>query len=344
MHQRRHQAPLLVLFHSIQKEEPMSEVPSKDTAELDEPIDAVPLYRKKHIIIPAAIAILLAAGAYWYYITQIRGFDSTDDAFIDGNRVAVSSKILGRIMFLAVDEGDTVRQNEVLVRLDTADIAAQEAQSEAAVNDARQGVDLAHVNVDRALDDFTRAETQFKTHVIPKEQFDHARSALAVAQSQLKMSETRTATARAQLEVVRTQLQNTEIHAPMNGVVAKRFALPGDVVQPGQSIVTIYDLSSVWVTANFEETKMHSLHLGDSVEIGVDAYPGRNLRGTVWQFGASTASQFSLIPPSNASGNFTKVTQRVPVKIAIDHAGLADRSDPLLPGMSVEVRVKTRGR
>ncbi len=315
---------------------------SQEIAEDASDIDALPLYRKKRVLIPLAFVLIIAAGGLWYYYTQIRGFDATDDAFIDGNRVAISSKMLGRMVFLAADEGDSVRQGEVLVRLDDADLRAQETQAKAGLEDARQAEALAQVNVDRAEDDFKRAETQFKTRVIPQEQYEHARSALAVARSQQKIAVTRVATAEAQINVVRTSLTNMTITAPMNGIVAKRYALPGDVVQPGQPILSVYDLGSVWVTANFEETKLSSLKIGDPVEISVDAYPDLTLEGKVVLFGASTASQYSLIPPNNASGNFTKVTQRIPVKILIDRSPEAKGDPhPLLPGMSVEVRVRT---
>ncbi len=312
--------------------------------EHDEAVDAVPLYRRKRIIIPSFLFILAAAGAVWYWYANLRGFDSTDDAFIDGDRVSISSKILGRISFLGVDEGDSVAAGQTLVRLDDADLRALENQSKAALNDAKQGVGLAEVNLDRAETDFHRAETQFQSKVIPREQYDHARSALAVARSQLIIAQTRVGTAQAQLGVVETQLGNTVIQSPMAGVVAKRWALAGDVVQPGQPVFSINDLKNVWVTANFEETKLRSLRVGDSVEVSVDAYPDRVLRGTVAQLGTATAGQFSLIPPNNASGNFTKVTQRVPVKILLNRNDLAagDPTHPLLPGMSAEVKVKVR--
>jgi membrane fusion protein (multidrug efflux system) len=120
--------------------------------------------------------------------------------------------------------------------------------------------------------------------------------------------------------------------------------MAGDVVQPGQPIFSIYDLQHLWVTANFEETKLASIRLNDPVEISVDAYPDSHFEGRVIQLGANTASQFSLIPPNNASGNFTKVTQRVPVKISIEdkESSSHSRSSQLLPGMSVEVKVKVR--
>jgi membrane fusion protein, multidrug efflux system len=307
-------------------------------------VDDLPLYRRKRVIIPVLIFLILGVAAFWYWYANLRGYDSTDDAFIDGNRVSISSKILGRIDTLTVDEGDSVVAGEVLVRLNAADLQAQENQARASLADAQQGIGLAQVNLDKAETDFRRAENQYQNKVISREQYDHTRSALAAARSQLTIAQTRVGTAQAQVRVVATQLGNTVITSPMSGVVAKRWALAGDVVQAGQPIFSINDLKNVWVTANFEETKLRSLHVGDSVEVSVDAYPDRALHGTVNQLGSATAGQFSLIPPNNASGNFTKVTQRVPVKIVLNRDELAagDPTHPLLPGMSVEVKVKVR--
>jgi membrane fusion protein (multidrug efflux system) len=126
------------------------------------------------------------------------------------------------------------------------------------------------------------------------------------------------------------------------GVIAKKWALPGDVIQPGQAIFTVYDKDQVWVTANFEETKLAAIHPGDPVEISIDAYDGQIFKGTVLMIGTAAAAEFSLIPPNNASGNFTKVTQRVPVKISINRPAGNTNEDPpaLLPGLSVEVKVR----
>jgi membrane fusion protein, multidrug efflux system len=300
-------------------------------------------YRKKSIVIPILLLILGAAAitAYWYL--ELRGFISTDDAYIDGDRVSLSAKMLGRIAQLAVDEGDTVQPGQRLVQLDDADLRAQEAQAQANLDYARQNVNLATVNLQRAQDDFQRAAVQIKDHIIPQEQYDHAQKALEVARAQHGIVLAQVQTANAQLRMVQTQLENTHITAPFAGVVARRWVIAGDVVQPGQPIYTIYDVNNIWVTANFEETKIFSIHPGDPVEISVDAYSGQTVNGKVILIGAAAASQFSLIPPNTASGNFTKVTQRVPVKISITNRSIINGKDPalLLPGMSVEVKVRT---
>ena len=312
----------------------------------DQKIDDVPFFKKKQVIIPFFIILIAAAAAIYWYIGQL-GYVSTDDAFIDGNKLSVSSKILGRITNLNVDEGDSVKHGQLLVQLDSTDLKARENQAKAMLDLDNESITLAKVNLEKAQDDFTRAQKQYKDNIIPKEQFDHMQKALEAAKAAYNISLTKIGTAQAQLKVIKTQLENTKIFSPMNGVVAKRWVLTGDVVSPGQPIFTIYDLKNIWVTADLEETKLAAIHLGDTVNISVDAYPDQKFEGKVFQIGSNTASQFSLIPPSNASGNFTKVTQRVPIKISIQPVYSADQKDPkelikLLPGMSVEISVRIR--
>jgi membrane fusion protein (multidrug efflux system) len=309
--------------------------------ENDEDIDRVPLYQKKRFFIPLLIVAVIGAVGWWYWYANLRGYDSTDDAYVDANRLSVSSKVLGRITELAADEGDSVKQDQVLVRLDASDLQAQEEQAKAAYVSSQQNITLAKVNLDKATDDLHRAETQFKSNIIPKEQFDHIQKADEAAKAQYAIANAQTTTSKAQLGVIRTQLQNMEIRSPLEGVISKRWVLPGDVVQAGQPIFTIYDIKHLWVTANFEETKLSSIHIGDPVEVSIDTYPDMQFRGTVFQLGTNTAAQFSLIPPNNASGNFTKITQRVPVKISIDRMNSGGNNKAtLLPGMSVEVKIK----
>jgi membrane fusion protein (multidrug efflux system) len=310
----------------------------------EESIESVPLYRNFKIVIPLFILVLGIALVTWQYYINARDFITTDDAYIDGNRVSISAKILGRIDRLLVDESDTVRQGQVLVKLDDSDLRAQERQAQASLALSRENISLAEVSLARALTDFQRASTQFKEKIIPKEQFDHAQSEYESAKARSSIASAQTLAAKAQLGIIETQLNNTVITSPMNGVVSKRWALVGDVVQPGQPIFSVYDLKNIWVTANLEETSLAALRSSDKVEITVDSYPNVKFSGKVFQIGSNTASQFSLIPPNNASGNFTKITQRVPVKISIERTAGADPQQrvDLLPGMSVEVKVKVR--
>ncbi|MCL4512186.1 MAG: HlyD family secretion protein [Bacteroidetes bacterium] len=314
-----------------------------ENGEADEDIDEVPLFRKKRVIIPLLLILTAAAiGGYYWYI-NMQDFVSTDDSYIDANSVAISTKMLGRIAYLGTDEGDTVKTGQVLVRLDDRDLRAEDASAKAGLELAQESVPLAQVNVSRAQEDFNRAEVQYKGGIVTKEQYDHAQKALEAARAEYNIALSKISAARSQIGVIESQLQNTVISAPMDGVVAKRWVLTGDVVQPGQPVFTIYDLKNIWVTANLEETKLGHIHLNDPVQISVDSYPGVNFFGRVFEIGTYTASEFSLIPPNNASGNFTKVTQRVPIKISIDDPTMSGGQKPFLrPGMSVEVSVKVK--
>lgn len=314
----------------------------KNDLEDDQPIDSIPLYKKKIVLIPFVL-LIIAVLAGWYWYVNFNKYVSTDDAYIDGNRVSISSKVLGRIEKLFVDEGDTLREGQVVARLDSLDLLAQRDRVLADLILAKNSISLEQVNLEKAVEDYDRAQFQYEQNIIPKEQYDHIKKSYESAQVQLKIAEAKVEATQAQLNVINTQLQNTVITSPMNGVVAKRWILEGDVVQPGQPIFTVYDLKNLWVTSNFEETKLSEIKLGAPVIIDVDAYPDIEVQGKVIQIGSNTASQFSLIPPNNASGNFTKVTQRIPIKISIDKITTKENKKmdvTLLPGMSVEVKVK----
>jgi membrane fusion protein (multidrug efflux system) len=321
----------------------MEPLENSDTAPPSSEPQAAPRRSRWRAAIPVVIIALLASAAVGYWYLEIYGVIATDDALIDGDRVSLSSKIPGRITMLAADQGDTVEQGEVLVQLDDSDLQARRIQAEAALASARQNVALSEVEVRQADDDFARAQIQADGKVITVEQFEHARLAVDKAQARHAVALAQVETARAQLGVMEQELANTRIVSPISGVVARRWTLAGEVVQPGQAILSIYDVGNVWVTAYLEETKLAAIALGDSVTIAVDAYPGRPFGGEIILIGTAAASQFSLIPPNNASGNYTKVTQRVPIRVSLHSPGTGD-TFLLLPGMSVEITVEPRGR
>lgn len=325
-----------------EKVKPQSK-PAAPSNGADESIDEVPLFKKKRMIIPLLLLLTASAiGGYLWYM-NMQDFVSTDDAYVDANSVSISTKMLGRINFLGTKEGDTVKVGQVLVRLDDSDLRAQEVSAKAGLSMAQNNVPLAQVNLNRAQDDFYRGEQEYKSGVITKEQFDHLQRALEAAKAQYNIELSKIPNAKSQIGVIESQLNNTIITAPMDGVVAKRWVLVGDVIQPGQPIYTIYDLKNIWITANLEETKLTHIRLGEPVEIDIDSYPDIKFHGKVFEIGNYTASEFTLIPPNNASGNFTKVTQRVPVKISIDDTADTKGHTPVLrPGMSVEVSVKVK--
>ncbi len=328
--------------------------------------------RKKNrlrVYIPLIIVIALVAFGGYYWYREYSKYISTDDALIDTDNISVSAKMLGRIVHLYVDEGDKVKAGELLAELDSSDLLAQKAQAAVMIKQARANVSQAEaklrydkdnikvleVSLQKAEDDFKRASEQFKGGVITEEQFSNlknaresieaklnaAKTSLDVSRAGINTAKTAIELAKAQLKVVETQLKNTKLYSPIGGVVARRWLLPGDVVQPGQSIVTVTNDDKLWVTVYLEETKIAEVHEGQDALFTIDAFPKTSFNGKVFSIGSNTASQFSLIPPNNASGNFTKVTQRVPLKISIDgtdgNAGLS--SFHILAGMSAVVKI-----
>jgi membrane fusion protein (multidrug efflux system) len=304
----------------------------------DQSIDDVPMFKRKRILVPLLLLLVALAAGGWYWYVKNYSSAFTDDAYIDADKVSLSAKLLGRISFLKVDEGDTVKAGDTLVRLDDADLQAQLARAQDALRYTMRSLEVAAVNLDKAQDDYNRTAQQYQGDIVPREQYNHASEALRLAKAQNDMVQSQIATSQADCNIIRTQIDNSVIIAPFSGVVAKRWVLQGDVVQPGQTMLSIYDFSHLWVTANYEETKLRDIHLGSQASFTVDAYPGVELYGKVIMMGKSTASQFSLIPPSNASGNFTKVTQRVPIKISIEST--PPTRVALVPGLSVLVRIK----
>ncbi len=311
-----------------------------DTNEnFEQDIESVPIYKKKSAIIGLFfIIIFIAAGVYWFMHSL--GSVSTDDAYVDGNKLNVSAKVLGRVVKLYVGESDSVHSGQLIAELDSVDLIARLNQSKAIINSSNESVALAKVNLEKAQIDFERAKAQFSQNVIPKTEFDNAQKKFEQMEVEYRISQSRVASAQADLKVITANLENTKLYSTINGEVAKRWILEGDVVQPGQPIFTIYDVKNIWVTAQLEETKINLIKVGDIVGIDVDSYPDIKFSGKVFQIGTNTAAQFSLIPPSNASGNFTKVTQRIPVKISIQSEDPKQKEKfILLPGMSVEVKI-----
>jgi membrane fusion protein, multidrug efflux system len=305
----------------------------------DQNIDDVPLFKRKRVILPLSLLIVALVAAGWIWYMQRFTYISTDDAYVEADRATISSKIPGRIANLYVDEGDTVHKGDTLVIMDDADIRAQQLKAEASLHFTTRDVDIQTINKAKAADDFIRAEKQFQSHIVSVEQYSHAENARKMAEAQSDMAFAKILTAKADLAIIKTQIDNAVITAPFSGIVAKRWALASDVVSPGQAIFSMFDNKHIWITANFEETKLHSICKGLRTKIYLDAYPGIAIDGKVESIGRSTASQFALIPSSNASGNFTKIVQRIPIKISFNAypAGIL-----ALPGLSSTVRIYIR--
>lgn len=321
------------------------------------------------VYLPLAIVIAAVIGIGWYYYKEYSRYIKTDDAYVDADKVAVSAKMMGRIENLYVDEGDMVRKGMLLAKLDSTDLLAQKAQAEAAAAQAKtaliqaqaqygyikDNLQVLNVNLERSKDDFNRGKTQFKGGVIPQERYDHlqkgyeaasatykaAQKQLQVVKAQIESTKAAIKTAQSRIGVINASLDNTRLYAPISGVIAKRWLLKGDMAQPGQAVVTISNNQKYWVTVYLEETRVGEIKDGQLAEFTLDAFPGVTFTGKIFYIGSNTASQFALIPPNNASGNFTKVTQRVPVKISIDKADNNQKISDfnLMAGMSAVIKI-----
>ncbi len=236
---------------------------------------------------------------------------STDNAQVDGHVIPILPKVGGFVTEVRVDENNRVKLGDTLVVLDDRDYRVRLAQA-----DADLGVALAAVS-NRAAD-----------------------AALAAAQANLVGADARVAAARAARDQAALNLSYTRVIAPSNGVVSKKTVEIGQLVQAGQPLMAAVPLDDIWVTANLKETETADVRPSDPADFTVDAYPGRHFKGHVESISPATGAKFSLLPPDNATGNYTKVVQRIPVRVRLD--GKNDPDRPLRPGMSVVVTITTK--
>ena len=254
----------------------------------------------------AVIIVILAAFYIWWVFFRL--YVSTNDARIATNILRVSPVgVSGVVEKVGVEEGDFVKAGQILVEIDH---RVSEAQS----NKARAKYKLARI-------EFDRAENLAKSSVSALRELDSAKTNFDLAAADLKLAE--------------INLQNTYLKAPIDGVVVQKMAQAGNLIEAGEVAVVISDVDHAWVSANIEETKIARVKPGQPVFISIDE--GGSLTGKVQEINAATASQFSLLPAENASGNFTKVVQRIPVKIALDPH---PNRRILKAGQSVTVRIR----
>lgn len=322
-------------------------------------------------VLMVSVPLALVAGGAVYYVANDH-YVSTDNAYVQQDKVSVSAEVNGRIVDVAVRENQVVKQGDLLFRIDPEPYQLAAAQADATIASAQvrlttlqtdystSGVDIASAREDVGFftKEYDRQSKLMQTGFTTKARLQEAEHALSEARSRLAAAEADALKARAQLatgsaapginpQVLAAQVQKrkalldlsrTEIRAPESGVVSQADRLQvGQMMVSGLPAVTIVSSSGAWVEANFKETDLNNMRVGQPAELSFDAYPKLKLKGRVASIGAGTGSEFSVLPAQNANGNWVKVTQRVPVRIAID-----DKPPrPLIAGLSTHVRVDT---
>jgi membrane fusion protein (multidrug efflux system) len=230
---------------------------------------------------------------------------------------------------ILVDKNEIPRQTyDTAVQVAAAAQATVEARN-AAVREAAQNIDVAQAAVDQASQRIAQADAAIESARTAPEQ-------VAVSQARTKAAQAQVAQRQALLDQAKLNLSYCTIHAPVTGIVGKKTVELGENVSPGEQLLAVVPLDDIWITANFKETQLSRMNPGQRVVVAVDAY-GRKYRGTVLAVGGASGSRFSLLPPENATGNYVKVVQRIPVRINLDPGQNSDRR--LRPGMSVEPKV-----
>jgi membrane fusion protein (multidrug efflux system) len=322
------------------------------------------------------LAALGAGAAYWYYQ---RIYVSTDDAYVTGFVGVISARVPGRVARVLVDNNQPVKPGQVLALLEPQDYETAVAQAEANLGRLRQELDTAYVKVatarahlDQANANFDQAKTDqrryaslFERKTIARQELDRVNTRFRVNQAEVERAKRQVAEsqaaigggtdipvdnqpairqAKAQLEQARLNLEYAKITAQVAGYVTRRQVEVGNWVQPGQPLMMVVPLASdqLWIQANYKETQLAGVFIGQPAAVTVDAYPGAKFKGRVDSIMAGTGAAFALLPPENATGNWVKVVQRVPVKIVLSPPYHADK--PLRLGMSCLATIDTRER
>jgi membrane fusion protein (multidrug efflux system) len=330
------------------------------------------------VVVVLFLAGIATATVYW--LERGSGRETTSDAYVEGRIIRVSPKVAGQVLKLRVDDNSLVRQGDVLFEIDPEDFKARVDQATAAVQTAENGIDQAKAAVMQAEASQGEAEAALRiadteakrramdykryaamgTEGVTAQQLDAAKAAadagtdqrtasekkVAAAAANLNAAKTSVATAhaqataaKAQLHLAQLQLDYTKVIASESGRIARKNVEAGAFVAAGQPTMYLVP-GDCWIIANFKEVQLSSLRAGQPVQIRVDAFPQEVLHGHVESLQAGTGSRFQLLPPENATGNWVKVVQRVPVKILLE-PGQAG-AQKIVQGMSVEVTVDTQ--
>nr|WP_174274085.1 efflux RND transporter periplasmic adaptor subunit [Sphingomonas bacterium] len=335
------------------------------------PARARPRTRRRAFMILGVVVVL---GVIAYLVSRLfaASVQSTDDAYVGGDVVAITARESGTVLALNADNTQQVTRGQPLIELDpaTQDIALASAEADlgravravrsenSAVDEAGAEIAQARASLDRARNDYTRRKDAAREGAVSGEELAHAGDAVTTADAALRLAQARRAQAASSVSgttisdnpAVLAAIANVrraaigrsymKIFAPVTGVVAQRTVQIGQRVAAGTPLMAVVPLDTLWVDANFRETQLRDLRVGQPVEIKADVYGGKIIfHGRLLGLGAGSGSAFSLLPPQNATGNWIKIVQRVPVRIALDPREL--REHPLRIGLSVSARVDT---
>jgi multidrug resistance efflux pump len=265
----------------------------------------------KFIAIGLGVAALLALIWFGKWLTYRMTHATTNAAFVKADLVDLAPLVYGHVSEILVDEGHSVKKGDVLAVLDD--------------RDYKQALGKAQAYFRTAQFNYGRYEKLYKSRSISKMQFEG--------------NELVHKAAKADLEMAKLNLEHTKIIAPFDGIITKRYVQQGNFVGPGLPVVSIYDPATIHVIANLEEGKLKGVKIGQSTDIWVDAYPGIKVKGVVERVGEASAAEFALIPRDVSAGEFTKVVQRVPIKISIPNV----QQYPFLrPGLSAEIGISKK--
>jgi membrane fusion protein (multidrug efflux system) len=320
-------------------------------------------------MIAGGVGLLLAAGVWlvWYLVAGQYEV-STDDAYVAADSSLIAAKVGGYVTDVDVLEGQDVRQGQLLAGIDPRDYQAALAAAQASVASTQAQLILQQAKISAAsatlqgdearlvlaAQDQRRYSNLSASGAGPQQDTDQANSGLAVARAavtadqaallgaekQVDVLHAALALAQAQAQQAGLDLGHTQIVSPVDGVVGDKTVAVGDYLQPGAQIMAVVPLAQVYVMANYKETQITNIQPGQKVGLSVDAFPGLNVTGTVAAIEPASGQEFALLPPDNATGNFTKIVQRVPVKIMLNLT--PDSLGKLRPGLSVEPTIDTR--
>jgi multidrug resistance efflux pump len=288
--------------------------------------------RRIALLLIVALGLLVGAnfGIRWlhYYFTHA----TTDDARVKGDLIAVSPSVQGKIRLLPIQEGDRLVKGQLIAQLREEEYQAQVDVAAGLVKSIQAQLKEAEAEME-----LVQAKTQKEMAKKPVRENQANTGDAVLKQQRVESLRGKLEEARGALVAAKLKRDHTTVSSPIDGVVAKKLAHIGEVIKPGQTIAVIVDLNHLWVEANLEETKLEHVRIGQTVDVKVDAYPGTTFTGRVVNIGAATASEFALIPENRSAGNFTKVTQRIPIKIEVTNP-----PHQLRPGMMVVVGIDIR--